>query len=310
MSYGATIASIYDKKLLREMVLGFDDDQNYTISDKYFGCTVGRVANRISNGRFVLNNQEYLLAVNNGPNHLHGGIIGFDKKIFECIAEDNSVECTFFSVAMEEGYPGNLEVKIFYTLIENQLHIQTRCLSDTDTLVNLTNHTYFNLNQKKESIANHRLTIMANRFYPVDEFGCTFNQPFQVKKTPFDFTKEKSIADCLNSDHPQILSARGLDHHFEVCGVGFRLAARLSVSDTALNIYTDKPGVHVYTGNYLDGKDTGFENTVYHKHSGICFEAQYVADSINFDSTIAPILRAGQIQEHKTVFEFEHTLTR
>jgi aldose 1-epimerase len=304
LSYGATITSIYDKSLLREMILGFDDDQCYVASDKYFGCTIGRVANRISNGHFKLNNVDYVLAINNGPNHLHGGIRGFDKREFQCVLMDDRIECSCFSTHMDEGYPGNLEVKIVYTLVDNQLHIQTYCQSDADTLVNLTNHSYFNLNQVKSTIGDHRLKIHANRIYPVDANGCTYNQPFEVHHTPFDFTDEKVISDCLMSNHPQIISAKGLDHHFEINGSGLRLAVQLTSKDVSLSVYTDKPGVHVYTGNYLNGEDVGYDDIAYQQHSGICFEAQYVPDSINFDCAIAPILKAGQIQEHRTVFEF------
>jgi aldose 1-epimerase len=304
LPYGATITSIFDKSLLREMVLGFDDDHSYVTSDKYFGCTIGRVANRISNGRFSLNGKEYLLSVNNGPNHLHGGIAGFDKQEFQCMLMDDSIECSYFSAAMEEGYPGNLEVKITYKLVKNQLHIKTYAKTDADTLVNLTNHTYFNLNPFKSSIADHRLKIHATRVYPVDTNGCTYNQPFNVKNTPFDFSDERILAECLASGHRQIMIAKGLDHHFDITATGLRQAAQLSSVDSSLIVYTDKPGIHVYTGNYLNGAETGFDDTTYHQHSGVCFEAQYAPNAINFDTALAPVVRAGQIQEHLTVFEF------
>lgn len=302
--YGATIASIFNKSLLREMVLGFEDDQAYRKSDKYFGCTIGRVANRISNGRFLLDGKEYILAVNNGPCHLHGGITGFDKREFQCTKTGDRIECNYFSADMEEGYPGNLEVKIIYKLLNNQLHIHTFARSDAHTLVNMTNHTYFNLSQYKTSIAQHKLKISANRVYPVDENGCTYNQPFECTNTAFDFSGKRTIYESLLSDDPQIKAARGIDHHFEISGMGLRCAALLSTEDAQLTVYTDKPGIHVYTGNYLDGTDIGYGNTVYSKNCGICFEAQYVPDSINFDLTIAPIVRAGSVQEHLTVFEF------
>lgn len=304
LPFGATITSIFDKSLLREMVLGFEDDLPYVTSDKYFGCTIGRVANRISNGRFSLNSNEYVLSVNNGPNHLHGGFAGFDKREFECHFVGDALECNYFSGAMEEGYPGNLEVKITYILVKNQIHIKTYAKSDADTLVNLTNHTYFNLNQFKSSIAEHRLKIHADRVYPVDANGCTYDQPFNVENTPFDFSDEKIIAGCLSSNNPQIITAKGLDHHFEISGKGLRVAAQLSFKDVSLTVYTDKPGIHVYTGNFLDGTDIGYDKTAYDQHAGVCFEAQYVPDSINFDTTIAPIVRAGHIQKHLTIFEF------
>jgi aldose 1-epimerase len=150
-------------------------------------------------------------------------------------------------------------------------------------LVNITNHTYFNLDADKKSITSHCLKMSADRVYPVDEFGCTFNQPFDVLNTPFDFTVSKPIFECLDSNHPQILTAKGLDHHFEVSGEELRQAACLSVEDCTLGVYTDKPGVHVYTGNYLNG---------------------------DFDTTIAPIVKAGKIQEHLTVFEFQQMSKR
>lgn len=306
LSYGATITSIVDKILQKELVLGFDDDQNYLSSDKYFGCTVGRVANRISNGHFYLNDQPYQLSVNNGPNHLHGGTFGFDKKEFDCKREDNSIICTYFSTHLEEGYPGNVTVRITYTLEDHRLTIRSSCQSDRDTLINLTNHTYFNLDETKATIHDHLLQINSDRVYPVDEYGCTFNQPIDVNQTPFDFTKQKSLSDCLQSDHPQIAIARGLDHHFEISGLGMRLAATLMYQGNILNVYTDKPGVHIYTGNYLNGDDIGHDNVPYIQHSGICFETQYVPDSINFDKAIAPMVKDGVVQEHHTIFEFEN----
>ncbi|MDP3306230.1 MAG: aldose epimerase family protein [Erysipelotrichaceae bacterium] len=306
LSYGATIASIVDKTLQKELVLGFDDDQKYLSSDKYFGCTVGRGANRISNGHFYLNDQPYQLSINNGPNHLHGGTFGFDKKEFDCKREDNAIICTYFSTHLEEGYPGNVTVRITYTLEGHRVTIRSTCQSDRDTLINLTNHTYFNLDQKKGTIENHLLEINADRVYPVDENGCTLNRPFDVNQTPFDFTKQKSLSECLQSDHPQIMIARGLDHHFKIKGLGLRLATTLIYQGSVLNVYTDKPGVHIYTGNYLNEEDIGHDNIPYIRQSGICFEAQYVPNSINFDTTIAPIVKAGQLQEHLTIFEFEN----
>jgi len=195
-------------------------------------------------------------------------------------------------------------------LHDEQLIIKSRCLSDQDTLVNITNHTYFNLDADKKTIIDHNLKILADRVYPVDEFGCTFNQPFSVSKTPFDFTDLRSLADSLASSHPQIITAKGLDHHFEVNGEGLRLSVILSNEDISLSVYTDKPGVHVYTGNYLNGEDIGFDGVVYQKHCGICFETQYVPNSINFDTTIAPIVKAGETQEHITIFEFQQTSKR
>lgn len=307
LPYGATITSIFDKMLQRELVLGFDDVNKYRTSNKYFGCTIGRVANRISKGSFVLKEEEHHLAINNGPNHLHGGTAGFDKKEFECTLLDNNIVCTYFSAHLEEGYPGNLSVKITYTLNENQLLIRSHCQSDRDTLVNLTNHTYFNLGIIKESVCDHLLEIVSSRVYPIDEFGCTFNQPFNVTQTPFDFTIRKVLNDCMQSDHPQVIIAKGLDHHFDINGTGSRLVAKLTNQGCTLNVYTDKPGVHVYTGNYLNGEDIGHDNIAYIQHSGICFETQYVPNSINFDSTIAPIVLADQIQEHQTIFEFERS---
>jgi aldose 1-epimerase len=307
LPYGATITSIFDKMDQRELVLGFDDVSIYRTSNKYFGCTIGRVANRISKGLFILNEEEYHLSINSGPNHLHGGHEGFDKKEFRCVLVDNSIECSYFSAHLEEGYPGNLNIKITYTLNENQLLIKSHCQSDRDTLVNLTNHTYFNLNDRKETVSDHFLEIVSSRVYPIDEFGCTFNQPFKVTQTPFDFTTRKVLSDCLQSDHPQVIRAKGLDHHFDINGTGLRLAARLTHQGFTLNVYTDKPGVHVYTGNYLNGEDIGYENIAYIQHSGICFETQYVPNSINFDLKIAPIVLADHIQEHQTIFEFVRT---
>jgi aldose 1-epimerase len=304
LSYGATIISIFHKGLQREMVLGFNDVQKYKTSDKYYGCTIGRVANRISEGHFRLNQQQYILPINSPPHHLHGGISGFDKKEFNCNKTGDTLICTYFSPHLEEGYPGNLQLTVTYTLIDNRLIIETFGESDQDTLMNVSNHPYFNLDADKKSIADHQLTISSDRIYPVDETGCTFNQPFDVKLTPFDFNIEKPIVECLNSDHPQIIHAKGLDHHFDIVGHGLRLAVTLSNNDLSLLVYTDKPGVHVYTGNYLNGEDIGFQNIPYDMHSGICFETQYVPNSINFDEEIAPILRALEVQRHQTIFEF------
>lgn len=305
ISYGATLVSILDKTINREMILNFDEPEKYKSSDKYIGATIGRVSNRIASGRFTLECNVYQLAVNNGPNHLHGGFRGFDKKEFDCIVTENHIRCTRISPHGEEGYPGNMTVEIIYTLQENRVIIETVCQSDKTTLANITNHTYFNLDDDKQSIRDHQLKILSDRVYPVDEFGCTYNQPFNVKSTPFDFTSDKRIGECLQSTHPQILIARGLDHHFDITSVGMRLAAILSNMDTRMLIYTDKPGMHVYSANYLDGTDIGSKGQPYHQHSGICFETQYVPNSINFNQEIAPIIQAGQVQKHQTVFEFQ-----
>lgn len=303
---GATVISVFDKTFQREMTLNFDDIEKYRTSDKYFGCTIGRVANRIAQGSFVLDQQVFQLALNQKPHHLHGGLKGFDKKIFICETIGNQIRCTYQSRHLEEGYPGNLEVEISYILEDNRFLIETISKTDQKTLVNLTNHTYFNLDEDKQSILDHDLQVYADTVYPIDSLGCTFDQPFDVNLTPFDFRNTKKIRSAIENDHPQIVAGRGIDHHFVKSNSGLRIIATLSNSDTALNIYTDKPGTHIYTGNYLDGTDLGVTQQPYNKHSGICFETQYVPNSINFNESIAPILSENQVQRHKTIYEFIH----
>ena len=304
ISYGAALRSIV-LSAGWDIVLGFDTIEDYERHDKYMGAIVGRCANRISNGSFVLNGKDYVLAVNNGPNHLHGGIEGFDKKVWKGVLRDNHIEFSNFSPDGEEGYPGNLSARVTYTLTEdNEIVIDYFALCDEDTVVNLTNHTYFNLDGNG-NILNHVLQIPADEFTEIDENGCSNGKIAGVDGTPFDFREPKRIGSDIDADCEQIKNAQGYDHNYILKHRNddkVNLAARLSSGDTTLEVWTDQPGVHVYTGNFLDDVVPGKNGVCYDKRSGIAIETQNWPDAVNNDGFPTSILKRGEVYRRKTVF--------
>ncbi|MBI4582930.1 MAG: galactose mutarotase [Planctomycetes bacterium] len=311
MTYGALLVSLEapDRQgKLKNVVLGFDDLKGYLAGHPYFGCTVGRFCNRIAKGKFTLNGVEYKLAVNNGPNHLHGGNIGLDKKVWKAVAAESaegpSVKFTCLSPDGEEGYPGNLHVEVVYTLTQkDELRLDYTARTDKATPVNLTNHSYFNLaGAGSGSILGHELMINADRYLPVDDTLIPTGELKEVQGTPMDFTRPFTIGGA-RLDQVQ----GGYDHCYALKKSGGELSlcarAREPKSGRVLEISTTEPGVQLYTGNFLDGVN-GAGGAVYRKHDGFCLETQHFPDSVNRPGFPSTILEPGRTFKSTTVYRF------
>lgn len=308
ITYGGIITNILmpDKNgNFDDVVLGFDDFQSYIKNLPYFGCITGRYANRIANGKFSLEGKNYTLAVNNGPNHIHGGIKGFDKVIWNAKTIKNGIELRYLSKDGDQGYPGNLDCTVIYTLSEdNQLKIQYLAQTDKPTIVNLTNHSYFNLaGQGNGDILDHQLTINADSYTPVDQNATPTGKILPVKDTPFDFNQPKKISDQID----QLIN--GYDHNYVLnkTDKALSLAAIVNHHPTAriMKTYTTQPGIQFYTGNFLDGTITGKSGKTYKKHYGFCLETQHFPDSPNQRQFPSTLLYPGQIYNQTTIYEFD-----
>ncbi|MFN3651346.1 MAG: aldose epimerase family protein [Armatimonadota bacterium] len=316
-TYGAILTELHvpDKNgKLGNVVLGFNKLQPYLDGSPFFGATTGRVANRIAKGQFKLDGRTYRLAVNNGPNHLHGGEKGFDKVLWTAapIASPHgpAVEFRYRSPHMEEGYPGNLDTAVVYTLTnKNELRLDYTATTDRATPVNLTHHSYFNL-AGSGKILDHVLYLNANRYTPWDDTFIPTGKIASVKGTPFDFTKPTRIGSRFNRLRPNAATGDpgGYDLNYVLNGGGksVALAARVSEPKTGrvMEIYTDEPGIQFYTGNYLDGTLKGVGGVTYTKNSGLCLETQHYPDSINQPNFPSVVLRPGQIYRQTTVHRF------
>jgi aldose 1-epimerase len=311
MTYGATLTELWVPDRigkLGDVVTGFESLEGYLKGHPYFGSTVGRVANRIAKGKFTLGGKQYTLATNNGPNHLHGGTVGFDKKVWKATpkrtADGPAVEFTYTSPDGEEGYPGTLKTAVTYTLTDkNVLRIDYRATTDKPTPVNLTNHAYFNLAGKGD-ILNHQLTLFANRYTPADDTLIPTGKIASVKGTPLDFTSAKAIGSRINQVGKD---PTGYDHNFvRNNNTTFGLTARVYEPTTGrvMTMYTSEPGVQFYTGNFLDGTLTGKGGEVYKKHAAFCLEAQHYPDSVNKPNFPSVILRPGKVYRQRTEYAF------
>lgn len=305
ISYGAAVRSLTLPDG-RDIVLGFDTLEGYEKHDKYMGAVVGRCANRISGGRFKLNGGIYELAVNNGPNHLHGGIKGFDKKIWAGGFKKDSLEFTAFSPDMEEGYPGNLSVRVRYTLTEDgRVETEYFALCDKDTVVNLTNHTYFDLTGSK-GIEGHSMKIFADSYTEIDENGCSNGRVSRVEGTPMDFREGKLIGEDIDSDFQQMRFASGYDHNYILktkYSPDVVKAAEAEAEGVKLEVFTDQCGVHFYSGNFLDGDVPGKGGRAYRKRSGFALETQCWPDAVNNEMFPSPVVKKGEEYRRKTVWK-------
>lgn len=304
ISYGAAIRTFILPDG-RDIVLGYDTLKDYEKQDKYMGAIAGRCANRIGKGRFELNGHEYSLALNNGPNHLHGGIEGFDKKVWKGILKDDCIEFTLFSADGEEGYPGNLSVRVRYTLTEeNDVVIDYFALSDADTVVNLTNHSYFNL-AGGGTVEEHLLQIFADEFTEIDVNGCSNGNIASVENSPLDFREKKKIGRDIDDKCIQLKNASGYDHNFILKNThsqDMKRAAVAECGDIRLEVFTDQPGMHFYSGNYLDGNVLGKKGAVYSPRSGFALETQDWPDAVNYDNFPSTILKRGEEYRRRTIF--------
>ena len=314
MTYGAIITEIDtpDRNGKEaDIVLGFDNLEGYLGKHPYFGATVGRVANRIAKGKFTLNGQEYSLAVNDGPNTLHGGLKGFDKVIWKAEPIDRpdgpSIKLSYRSPDGEEGYPGNLNVSVQFTVSDqNELKIEYTATTDKATPINLSNHSYFNLGGRTaESILGHELMLTASHYTPVDKTLIPTGELAEVTGTPLDFTKPTAMGARIKELKGE---PSGYDHNFALDsrGKSLALAARVYEPKTgrAMTISTTEPGIQFYTGNFLDGTITGKEGIVYRKHQGFCLETQHFPDSIHHDNFPTAVLEPGKTYTQTTVYRF------
>jgi aldose 1-epimerase len=315
--YGAIIVSIRvpDRNgRFDDVVLGFDRVAGYLKSHPYFGAVVGRYGNRIARGQFTLDGKTYKLATNNGPNHLHGGVEGFDKKIWRAEQFEREggvgVIYTLTSPDGDQGYPGGLIVRVTYTLRNNdELSVDYEATTDRPTPINLTQHTYFNLRgEGSGDILGHRLTIDADRFTPVDQTLIPTGMLAPVAGTPFDFLRPAAIGARIDADDQQLKNATGYDHNWVLnrVGAGLAHAARLEdpKSGRSLDISTTEPGIQFYAGNFLDGTITGKAGHVYRHRAGLCLETQHFPDSPNHSNFPTTILRPEDRFQSKTVFAF------
>lgn len=314
MNYGGTVVSVKapDRKgVMADVVFGFDDLKGYLDRRTFFGVLVGRYANRIAKGRFTLNGVEYKLATNNGENSLHGGARGFDMAVWTPRQlPDGGLELTYLSKDGEENYPGNLKVTVTYHLTEsNELRIAYAATTDKDTVLNLTNHSFFNLKGAGTGdILGHEVMIAADRFTPVDAGLIPTGELRPVAGTPFDFHKSTAIGARINQDEEQLKRGKGYDHNFVLDGknVSVRLAARVVEPSTGrvLEVLTDQPGIQFYTGNFLDGTVKGKGGKVYGHRTGFCLETQHFPDSPNKPAFPTTQLKPGQRFQSTTIYRF------
>ena len=318
-NYGAIVTSIKvaDRKgKFADIALGYNRVENYinAVDKPYFGSVVGRYGNRIAKGKFKLDGETYSLAINNGANHLHGGVIGFDKVVWKArpITGDGftEVELKYRAKDREEGYPGNLDIKVTYRLNDkNELSIDYYAITDKATPVNLTNHTYFNLaGEGSGTILAQELMINADKYTPVDKTLIPVGKNISVKDTPFDFTTPKPIGRDIEQDNQQLNFGGGYDHNFVLNkkNNGMTLAATVyePASGRFMEVLTEEPGVQFYCGNFLDGRLKGKSGRPYVYRGGFCLETQHYPDSPNQPNFPSTILRPGRVYKTKTIYRF------
>jgi aldose 1-epimerase len=315
-NYGGAVVSVKvpDRKgKMADVVLGYDSLDGYVNDKAYFGALIGRYGNRIAHGQFTLDGVTYSLAKNNGDNSLHGGKRGFNKAVWDAkevaSKQERGLQLNYLSKDGEEGYPGNLKVQVVYTLTDaNELKIDYSAATDKKTVLNLTNHSYFNLaGQGSGDILGHQLMISADRFTPVDAGLIPTGELRSVAGTPFDFRAKTVIGARINADDEQLKLGKGYDHNFVLRGQGaLGLAARAveANSGRVLEVWTTEPGVQFYTGNFLDGTARGKEGKTYGFRSAFCLETQHYPDSPNHPDFPSTVLSPGQRFHSVTVYKF------
>jgi len=319
INYGATLVSLrvpdrYGKTA--DVVLGYDDLNGYEQGKSFFGGTIGRYANRIANGRFTLNGTVFHLSKNDGPNTLHGGDRGFNKRVWKAVDRSTALaqilELSYTSRDGEEGFPGNLEATVTYTLPlnSNELRLEYSAKTDKETVVNLTNHSYFNLSgDPTQEITNHELQLNASRFTPINAALIPTGELQSVSGTPFDFRKLTVIGARIDAANEQLKSGKGYDHNWVLDRTSrpeLQLAARLfePKSGRMLEILTTEPGIQFYSGNALDGTVRGKKGELYRYRTGLCLETQHFPDSPNHPNFPSTTLKPGQTYRSETVWRF------
>ncbi|MBK8021923.1 MAG: galactose mutarotase [Chloroflexi bacterium] len=319
ITYGGTITSIRVPDRhgnFQNIMLGFNDLQGYVTYNAFFSCITGRYANRIGGGRFTLDGTTYTLAINNGPNHIHGGVVGFDKRVWKAEpvsgSSEEGLKLSYFSPDGEEGYPGNLDASVTYTMTEaNELRVECCAVTDKPTIVNLTNHTKFNLSgDGMGSVSGHIMMINADFFTPTDATQIPTGELAPVEGTPFDFRKPKVIGPGQRSTHPQIVIGRGYDHNWVINrptpydGAPV-LAARVydPLTGRMVDVLTNAPGIQFYGGNFLDGTTAG-SGGLYRQGDGLALEAEGYPDAPNKPNFPSVVLRPGETYCSTTIFRF------
>ncbi|HTT36420.1 MAG TPA: aldose epimerase family protein [Burkholderiales bacterium] len=313
-NFGGIIVSLFAPDRYghrRDILLGFQDALGFAQNKPYFGALIGRYANRIANARFVLDGRTVQLAANDGNNHLHGGIVGFDRVVWKARPleeEGPALELKYHSPDGEEGYPGNLDVTVVYTLtLAGALEIRYEAVTDRPTPVNLTSHAYFNLGDSPD-ILGHELRLNASFFLPVNAGLIPTGELRKVDGTPFDFRLPAAIGPRLTADDEQLRLARGIDHTFVIDKKEGELATAAEVYDRAsgraMRVRTTEPGIQLYTGNFLDGTIVGKGGRAYRARAALCLEAQHFPDSPNQARFPSTILRPGEVYRQTTVYDF------
>jgi aldose 1-epimerase len=319
ISYGATLVSLKvpDRNgKAADIVLGYDNLDAYEQGKSYFGATIGRYGNRIARGEFTLDGTVFRLPKNDGPNSLHGGMRGFNKRVWTAVdrsrADAQVLELSYTSADSEEGYPGTLKVKVTYTLPAetSELRIDYTATTDKDTVVNLTNHSYFNLSgDLSKEIVDHQLLLRAPQFTPVDSTLIPTGELRAVRGTPFDFTKPTVIGARINQDDEQLKFGKGYDHNWvleKAEKTGLRLAAEVfePTNGRVLQVLTTEPGIQFYSGNFLDGTAKGKGGQLYAHRTGFCLETQHFPDSPNHPNFPSTVLKPGETYRTSTVLRF------
>ncbi|AUS07375.1 aldose epimerase family protein [Pseudotamlana carrageenivorans] len=317
ITYGGRITSLKvpnKNGAFENVVLGFDNLEDYLKDNPFFGALIGRFGNRIAKGKFTLNGNEYTLATNDGPNHLHGGVDGFDRVVWTAEPiedeEESSLKLTYLSKDGEEGYPGNLEVTVVYTLTkDNALEVSYKATTDKATVVNLTQHAYFNLTGDfTKDILDHEVVINADAYLPVDATLIPTGVIKNVEGTPFDFRKAKTIGKDITTQNEQLILGKGYDHCWVLNGEKDSMRQVASAYDKAsgrlMEIYTDEPGIQFYTGNFLDGTLPMPEGGTYGHRTGFCLETQHFPDAPNQKNFPSVVLNPGETYTTKTTFKF------
>lgn len=315
INYGAKIVSLSvpnKRGDVVDVVLGHNNLDEYLNSEEpFFGAVCGRTGNRIANGRFTLDGATYQLAINNGPNNLHGGLKGFNAVVWKAKQIDNqTLELTYFSKDGEEGFPGNLHVKMLYKLTDdNAFEITYEATTDKATILNLTNHSYFNLSGEGDSsVHDHSLIIHASTYLPTDDTLIPYGKPEDVKGTPFDFMVAHTIGERIDEDFEQLHFGKGYDHTFVFDKKESELALAVECSSPKsgieMKVYTTEPGVQMYTGNWMSGNFEGKHGHRYPARSAVCFETQHFPDSINKPEYPSVVLRPNETFNSKTVYAF------
>ena len=316
IDYGGTIVSIEvpDKNgKAADVVLGYDSLEQYIVSGGYLGALIGRHGNRIEDAEFELNGKVYHLAKNDGRNHLHGGDRGYDKVVWQSeiinVPDGQALQLKYRSPDGEENYPGNLDVKVIYTLTDsNELKIDYSAVSDKDTVINLTNHSYFNLSgHESGDILKHQLRINADKYTVINNEGIPTGEIRDVKGTPLDFTALTPIGKGIDSPDEQIVNGKGFDHNWvlKVSGKKPELAAEVfdPESGRRMEVYTTKPGIQFYSGNFLK-KAKGKNGATFDKRSGLCLETQFFPNAMKHKHFPSPVLKAGDEYRYTTVYKF------